>query len=95
MKLVLGNWHLNARIWHLNCRRLAFIKLTPGCCRYYSAMFPPVLSKGPRIRGLLGGGRPGDGRPGAGGAGGGLFGGLGGGRRPAGNAAGGSPGIEP
>ena len=86
MKMVLGNWHLNARIWRLNCRRSAFMKLTLGCCKFYSAMFPPVLSKGPRIRGLLGnflvGGRPGGGRPGAGVAGGGLFGGLGGGRRP-------------
>ena len=30
MKLILGNWHLNTRIWHFNCRRLAFMKLTPG-----------------------------------------------------------------
>ena len=29
MKLVLGNWHLNAGIWHFKCRHLAFMKLTP------------------------------------------------------------------
>ena len=30
MKLVLGDRHLNARIWHFKRRRLAFTKLTPG-----------------------------------------------------------------
>ena len=30
IKLVLGNWHLNARIWHFKCRHLAFMKLTLG-----------------------------------------------------------------
>ena len=29
MKLVLGNWHLNAGIWHFKRRHLAFMKLTP------------------------------------------------------------------
>ena len=29
-KLVLWNRHLNAIIWNLKCRRLAFMKLTPG-----------------------------------------------------------------
>ena len=30
MKLLHGNWHLNARIWRFKCRRLAFMKLTLG-----------------------------------------------------------------
>ena len=30
MKLLLENWPLNARIWHLKRRCLAFMKLTPG-----------------------------------------------------------------
>ena len=28
MTFVLRNWHLNIRIWHFKCRRLAFMKLT-------------------------------------------------------------------
>ena len=28
MTFVLQNWHLNIRIWHFKCRRLAFMKLT-------------------------------------------------------------------
>ena len=24
-----GNWHLNTRIWHFKCQRLAFMTLTP------------------------------------------------------------------
>ena len=34
MKLVLGNWHLNARNWHFKCRHLTVIKLTPGHAIY-------------------------------------------------------------
>ena len=29
MLLVLGNWHLNARIWNFIRQHLAFMKLTP------------------------------------------------------------------
>ena len=30
MKFVLGNWHLNAIIWHFKRRHLVFMKWTPG-----------------------------------------------------------------
>ena len=38
MKLVLGNWHLNTRIWHFKRWHLMFMKLTPVSKRFQNLL---------------------------------------------------------